>query len=315
MELLKSGRDCIFLKIKYADFSFFSSQQSIKFALRVVQKSTIYVELKGKIPWNFVYVAQKLLIAGASYSYETVNILDDKWRTLVDTYGDFFMYFLGKRVVDVSFIFNADKDGAFPWEKTVRFTLAEYGILLCLQYLWVFYHLLRQVEYLIVVARTQSFYLVLKSDQFVFRVESIKSLHRLSSKALLHLLSEIIISLAVDFIDEYVRIGVQFYLLGESTLSIIFIFLDIAFYLLLALDDNFSYFGFKILDNSENPFEFWQKSIKLQFVFGLFVLRFEERIVIDLHLVNFHDYFLNPFIVILNLITVFMNIFPKTSLA
>ena len=315
VELLKSCRDSIFLKVKYADFSFFSAQQSIKFTLRVVQKSTIYVELKGEIPWNFVDVAQKLLVAGASYSYETVNVLDDKGRALVDTYCHFFMYFLGNRVVDVSFIFYADKDGTFPWEKTVRFTLAKNGVLLCLQYFRIFDHLLRQVEYLIVVTRAQSFYFVLKSDKLVFRVESIKRLHRLSPEALLYLLSKIIISLAIDFIDEYVWIGIQFYLLGESTLSIILIFLDIAFDLLFALYDIFSYFGFEILDNSENPLQLCQKSIKLQFVFGLFVLSFEERIVIDLHLVNFHNDFLNPFIVILNLITMFMNIFSKTSLA
>ena len=143
VELLKSGCDCIFLKVKDADLSFFSAQQSIKFTFRVVQKSTIYVELKGKIPWNFIDVAQKLLVAWASYSYETVNILDDKGRALVDTYCNFFMYFLGKRVVDVSFIFNADKDGTFLWEKTVGFALAKNGVLLCLQYFRVFDNLFR----------------------------------------------------------------------------------------------------------------------------------------------------------------------------
>jgi len=65
-----------------------------------------------------------------------------------------------------------------------------------------------QIEYLIVVARSNSFDLVLQGNKLVLGIERIQHFHSLAPQRLLQLLNKVIVPLAVDFVDEKIWVGV-----------------------------------------------------------------------------------------------------------
>lgn len=130
MVLLKSGCNCIFLQVKNSNLTLISSQKGIELSFGVIEKGAINFELKCKISWNFIDIAQQLLVVCTGDTNKAVNTVNNLRRALVDTDCDFFVNFLGSRVIDVSLIVDADQDGVFSGEKIVRSSFAYYRILL-----------------------------------------------------------------------------------------------------------------------------------------------------------------------------------------
>ena len=109
--LLQTSQNSTFLKIKNSHFALVPTQNSEEPSLRMVQKYRMDFELKGKVAWHFINVAEKLIAVGAGDADKGMAILNDHGGAFVDADGYFFSYFLCSAVIDMGFSIDTHESG------------------------------------------------------------------------------------------------------------------------------------------------------------------------------------------------------------
>ena len=119
----------------------------------VVKKYIVYLELKGKVPRYFVDVTENFFVVVTGDPNEAVRVVHNQRGTFIDTDGHLLLNLLSSRVVNVGLVVYRDQNCVFFREKILGFSLTDQTVLLGLQNLRRYDHLLGEIENSVCVSR------------------------------------------------------------------------------------------------------------------------------------------------------------------